>query len=316
MTKTFKSALMAALLVGGAMASCSNEVPENSVDTNLGNILVKAPEMIAYTSDQTLGEYGTKAEETEKKWEYVSHNDVEINLSLNDEMEQGETKDGVKFDKDYIQSHLSIHVRTPQDVKVTIPASLEYVCEADDMEIVKNHAPGEFVYGDLNHELTMKINNNDVKVTVSYENDVITITTNGINEDVIDYLAENYFDGITFEIWNYYNTGKTREEIKALLDGSTVEFIDGDENVDYYVNAFYKAKKIGEDGKETGEREANPWDCEVNIIESQAVNFVVVNSEDADEFHGYNNSGINKVWKHKRETTESTEPTDEQITEE
>lgn len=306
MTKKFKFALMSsALFFGVALTSCSSEGPsEPSAEPAQGNMLIKSPEMIAYSSSHVHSTYGSKAAETgegEVEEPYVSHNDVEINLSLNEDLGNGTTQQGETFDKDYIASHLSIHVRTARDVEVRVPVPVDYYCEADDMLIVKKHLAGNFVYGDQEHELSMKIGEETVTVKVAYDEEGFTVTTSGINEDVIASLAKDYKDGITFEIWNYYNTEATREALKDLLDDTTVEFVGGCDNVDFFVNAINELVD-----RDTFVRTVNPWDCEVNIISdpenNQDADFeeVLPGSVDyVDGFHGYNASTKNRVFKHK-----------------
>lgn len=311
MTKRFHFALMScALLLGGALASCSNEGPADDSKVAEGNMLVRSPKMIAYTNGMTFGDYGTKAEdlenaggETEVIENYVSKNDVEINLSLNEEVENGTTEEGEEFSKDYISSHLSLHVRTPQNVKITLPVPSTYVCDADDMAIVKKHLEDHFVYGDQNHTLSMNIAGQNVTVTVAYTAENFTITTSGINETVINALAEDYKDGITFEIWNYYNTELTRAQLKEMLNNATVEFLEEEDNVDYYVNAFNELRKADEETGEEISRTLNPWDCTVSIVSGQAENFTAItpgSEEYLDGFHGYNGSNLNKVFRNKR----------------
>lgn len=309
MTKNFKFALLSiALAFGAALISCSNEGPNNPLpDDYDGNLLLKSPEMLAYSSGHVFSNYGSRAEDEvgePQEHEYVSHNDVEINLALNDVIsEPGVTEEGETFNKDYISSHLSIHVRTPRDVKVRVDVPVDYYCEADDMAIVKRHLEEDYVYGDQEHTLSIEIGGNTVTVTVEYDENGFTITTAGINEEVIAALAEEYKDGLTFEIWNYYNTTATREQLQALLNNSTVEFVDGDSNVDYYVNAFNELRTADDEGNETS-REANPWDCTVSIVATQLTNFTAIapNSEEYfNDFHGYNGSNINKVFKHNTE---------------
>lgn len=151
-------------------------------------------------------------------------NEVEINLSVNDYNESG----------DWISSHLSIHIRANTDVEVFIPVPVEYYCDRDDMNISLKHDI-EMVYGD-SYKTSYNIEGNIVTLTVVYLEDGIKITTDGINEKVLEYCLDKYNDGITFEVWNYFNDNITREALKYYLDKSTVRFLD--ENPDLYVNAF------------------------------------------------------------------------------
>lgn len=183
--------------------------------------------------------------------------EVEVNLSLNAD-KSGEANG------DYISTKLSIHVRSLTDVEVFIPAPAEYYCQADDMYIVLSHKDDNYVYGDNSIQTSYDVNGNTVTLTVSYEADGIRIKTDGINESVINYLKETYGDGITFEVWNYYNSiikdaagndvTVTRDDLQVLLNQSTVSFLDADPG--RYVNAYgavsdYDGEvkaKLGEDG--------------------------------------------------------------------
>lgn len=183
--------------------------------------------------------------------------EVEVNLSLNAD-KSGEANG------DYISTKLSIHVRSLTGVEVFIPAPAEYYCQADDMYIVLSHKDDNYVYGDNSIQTSYDVNGNTVTLTVSYEADGIRIKTDGINESVINYLKETYGDGITFEVWNYYNSTikdaagndvtVTRDDLQVLLNQSTVSFLDADPG--RYVNAYgavsdYDGEvkaKLGEDG--------------------------------------------------------------------
>ena len=87
-------------------------------------------------------------------------------------------------------------------------------------------------------------------VTVTYEADGIRVKTDGLTQEVLDYLQETYQDGFTVEVWNYFNDaipqteGSTivrkpidRTGLKPMLDQSTVTFT-STEHPAYYVNAF------------------------------------------------------------------------------
>ena len=167
----------------------------------------------------------------------VAH--VEVNLSVNDKKDEG----------DYIATKLSIHVRDTTDVEVFIPVPAEFYCDADDMNIVLTHEV-EMAYG--NTLVTYNINGTIVTATVQFEADGIRVTTNGINADVLKYLRTTYGDGVTFEVWNYYNNTITREDLKPLLDQATVSFVTDPQT---YVNAFA-----------TLDGTVNPWDCKVTPV--------------------------------------------------
>ena len=66
--------------------------------------------------------------------------------------------------------------------------------------------------------------------------------------EVLKFLRDSYADGLTIQIWNYYNTyalEKGRAELKKILDRSTITFKTKPES---YVNAIV---------------EGNPLDCVV-----------------------------------------------------
>lgn len=161
---------------------------------------------------------------------------VEVNLAI-------DQKEGVKW----LASHLSIHVRANTDVEVFIPIPMEYVCEADDLAIVQMHKDELMVHGGPK-VVTYNYNNHVITLTVTTTAKGITVKTEGIEDSgVIEYLKETYGDGLTFEIWNYFNiehaswydgdahTPIDRDGLKYILDGSTISFT---KIPDLYVNAF------------------------------------------------------------------------------
>ena len=187
----------------------------------------------------------------------VITDEVEINLSVNDEKEEG----------DYIATKLSIHIRALTDVEVFIPVKPEYYCDADDMAIVLSHkmdpnydypnpSQTELTNG---YTYTYTIAGQPLTVTVTYEAEGIRVKTDGLTQEVLDYLQENYQDGITVEVWNYFNDAIPQKEgdtierkpidragLKTMLDKSTVTFT-STEHPAYYVNAFamlYEYQKL------------------------------------------------------------------------
>ncbi len=158
----------------------------------------------------------------------VSNGEVEVNLSVNK----------TKENDDYIASKTSIHVRAITDVEMFIPVKAEYYCDADDMNIVLSNRLGNLKYNNTEDQtMVYNVNGHDVKLTVSYETEGIRITTDGINEDVINYLSTTYQDGITFEVWNYYKSDAiNRNQLQELLSKSTIKFLDN--APEKYINAF------------------------------------------------------------------------------
>ena len=157
----------------------------------------------------------------------ASKSQVEINLSVNDEKEKD----------DQVATKLSIHVRAVTDVEVFIPIKEELYCDVDDMYIIEKKDV-KYTYGDSN-SFTMNINGDDVKFETAFEANGIRVKVTGITQNVIDYCNQTYGDGVTFEVWNYYNETTVRDDIKAVCDKATVTF---SKNPDTYINAFHKKK--------------------------------------------------------------------------
>lgn len=247
----------------------------------------------------------------EKPEYYENKAHVEVNLSVNDKKETG----------DYIATKLSIHVRDTTDVEVFIPVGADYYCEADDMYIVELH-DSVYVYNELTEQTQIEVAGQTVTLTVTFENGGIRVTTDGVNAEVLKYCRENFGDGITFEVWNYYKDNTTRDELKPSLDASTITFLD--KEPDYYINAFAKLREYTEPiydqyNEETGkwtlytdeaykqelgsqywERteggyeifgHKNPWDCVVLPVESREDGFY----KDEDCVTGEYNKNYAKV---------------------
>ena len=168
--------------------------------------------------------------------------EIEVNLSMNAERDVD----------DYIYTKLSIHIRDTSDVEVFIPVTPEYYCEADDMDIVLSHKLNVEMHSPQPDRIEYDINGHTVTATVSYEATGIRIKTQGITPEVLKYLRETYSDGLTIEVWNYYNdyaVEQGRNELKKMLDKSTVKFTTDPQQ---YVNAFAKVDDV-----------KNPLDCVV-----------------------------------------------------
>lgn len=204
---------------------------------------------------------------------------VEVNLSIEERLK-------------YLTSHLSIHVRAATDVEVFIPVPATYVCEADDFAIVEKHEENFVVYSPSDQ--TYNINGKTVKLIIDIEDGGIRVKTDGIDEDVISYCKENYGDGITFEVWNYFNIkhseweNKTHDyldltKLKEYLNESTIEFLDNDP--DLYVNAFMY---------ETGEAEYHEGHegifCDDCIVTPQNYN------QEHNSGYWYNGSPYNELY--------------------
>lgn len=181
-------------------------------------------------------------------YDFYSTDHVEVNLSVNDKHEVG----------DWIHTKLSIHIRAVTDVEVFIPVKSEYYCDMDDMDIVISHQLDLLKYIPQPSTETFAIENletgdiYEVSATVAFEANGIRITTHGMTPELQEYLRKTYGDGLTFEIWNYYNVEVVdRETLKPYLDASTVTFTS---DPTLYVNAF---APIGDDNHK------NPWDCVV-----------------------------------------------------
>lgn len=133
-----------------------------------------------------------------------------------------------------IESHLSIHVRAATDVEVFIPIPRQYYCDVDDMAIVNKHQDDYFVHGGP-YKTTYTVGEYEVSLNVSFENNGIRIWTDGINDDVIDWCHKNFEDGLTFEVWNYFNDILTKEGLQEYLDQATIKFLD--KIPDKYINS-------------------------------------------------------------------------------
>ncbi len=184
---------------------------------------------------------------------------VEVNLALNAEREND----------DYIYSHLSLHVRDTTDVTITLPVPAEYVVSSDDMMIVKNHEENNYVLNEQQETFSMVINGNTVTLTITHAESYMTISTSGINADVLKYLRTNYNDGLTFEVRTYFNNVDAdgnvifdRSALQALLNQSTISFDDAETSVYVRANGY-----VTEDGVVVSNT-VDPWACSVIPVEA------------------------------------------------
>ena len=220
-----------------AFAACSNDDdPVEKQDETVVVNLAKQADYTIYSGETTLKtSFGaTRANMPTGETYTIDTDQAEVNLSVNAPRENTENP------YDYVATKLSIHLRYATDAEVFIPVSKDLYCDADDMAIVKNHAEGNYVYNTDPHTVTMNIGGKDVTLTVAYEDEGIRVTTSGMDADVLAYTEENYNDGLTFEVWNYYNADADRDEIKALADESevTLEATPG-----FYINGFNELPK-------------------------------------------------------------------------
>lgn len=239
----------------------------------------------------------------------VYHNsEVEINYSINDVHMNG---DKPKYDNADLWTKLSIHVRVGGDVKVHIPLPELYVCESDDLVILQDHMKytadqlprpeGSYV-----DKIVYNIEDWTVTLTVDLNDNGITVTTDGITQELIDYLFEKNGDGINFEIWNYFQTetvNKLNEVIGTLteeqygafgdyLNQSTVEFL-GAEYPDYYINAFNEFDGVKHPGDRTVtplEGQSHRWKDKKDDmfhLNKGSYNVIYYYVDEADDLHAH-----------------------------
>ncbi len=147
---------------------------------------------------------------------------VEVNFSIDEKTDYADQGTA---------SHLSVHVRDTTDFKIVIPVPAEVLCQEDDMMLVQKHEEGKYTYNERNDQMSITVNGQTVKINVKYAADGMTITSEGINAELLKYLRTTYGDGLTFEIRNRYTrfdaSGKevvTIDALKEYLDKSTITF--------------------------------------------------------------------------------------------
>lgn len=248
---------------------------------------------------------GPEVMEPEAPVTYPTKTEVEVNLSIND-VHDNNIEDFV--------TKLSIHVRYPYDVQIRIPIPAQYYLEADDLVILHKHQEELMKYG-ADHTSAYEVNGKEVTLTVAYDLECITVTTNGVNQDVFDYCVEKYGDGLNFEVYNYFvgrvlnednewvASDLSVEDLQGYLDDSTISFIGEDGELlgslscpDYYINAYGNRGQFnGEAEPEGGYIPTVKEDCQVTII-----------SPDQSDYFGsgvkgwhLNNSDKNVIYKNK-----------------
>ncbi len=186
---------------------------------------------------------------------------VEINLSSNDH-------------KDENSSKLSVHVRDTTDFEVFIPVPENYYCQQDDMFIVEQHKGEKYTYKHLEETVTREFNIDGkqytVTLSISYASDGITVKSEGINAEILKYCRNVYGDGISFEVYNYYNLSITRAELIALLNQAEVTF---ENEPGEYINTIRtETEKVDAEGKKVLDADGNAimvpnTDAEGNLLD-------------------------------------------------
>lgn len=211
-----------------AFTACSEKKdnPEVTPETPVFQ-LVAHPDFVFYSSDNTL--YSTKATRADAGDPILPEVEapvpgVEVNLSA-------------CTSKDYVASKLSVHIRTVNDVTVFVPAEATSFAEndANSLAIILKNVSATGVYGETQQSLVVA--GQPVNVQLQFVSAGVNVSIKGVNQAVIDYLADTYGDGLTVEVWNYYKN-VTREALRDGFNaGATVSF---SANPGVYVNAFAK----------------------------------------------------------------------------
>ncbi|MCH5234226.1 MAG: hypothetical protein J1E16_02960 [Muribaculaceae bacterium] len=229
------------------LASCDNKVNEDVVPAPEAGalpeiVLPQAPDLVISSNGEVVAGNATKAGATRATTKY-ENDEVEINLSLQDAHKFANGAN--KYDVADLVSHLSIHVRSYTDVKVTLPVPAAIYCDQDDLYIYNERGEVAQFDGSVNKATyslpageTYKVSEYNaatnkyedvtyttdagVKVTLTVnfakatyetvdgkqvvkEPGSIEISTEGITKEVIDYCKYVYGDGLNFDAYNYYN---------------------------------------------------------------------------------------------------------------
>lgn len=274
------------------LASCSNntnvnepEMPEEELPAMQ---LAQAPDLVIWNSNEVFAGNAPQTKATRATTKY-QNDEVEVNLAIQDVHE--------KYDVADLVSHLSIHVRSNTDVEVVLPVEKKWYCDQDDLYIYNERNVNDWELEEGENTLTAKIGDETVTLKVTFNDDNITITTEGINEEVLTAVTEENGDivGINFDVYNYYNranqetTGSyaewTLQGLKGALDDSTIKFVlEGDQVLpDYYINAF------------TGDKVTDSEilrDCTVTPVEDQIKSFYAPSTGE----NGFNQVYVNRTF--------------------
>lgn len=228
-----KSVFLLMMAAAFAFTACSNgklnpsdepEIPETNEPVFE---MVAQPDFVFSSNENTLfstlATRATAAPTDGEEEEVVP--EVEVNLS-------------VCTANQYKASKLSVHVRSVNDVTVFIPvaANLFSNNDANSLAILLENSSATGVYGETEQEYS--VNGNTVKAKVQFVDGGVKVSVTGVNKAVLDYLQETYHDGLTVEVWNYYQNSATLEGLKEGFDaGAKVSF---SQKPSLYVNAFAK----------------------------------------------------------------------------
>ncbi len=194
---------------------------EDWIDNDFQDCIIMCPTLLpTVESDQTTPAASTETTEIDATDDPVETEvkqyggSVEVNFALNDEHENG----------DWIDGHLSIHVRDTTDITLTIPVEAEYYVPADDMAIVMNHEHENMQLNEQQESFSMTIAGQQVVMTITHKADAIVLQTSGINATVMRALRETFNDGLTFEVRTHFNDALTRAQLQEKLNQSTISF--------------------------------------------------------------------------------------------
>ena len=227
-----KKSLFLSLILGlCAFAACNEAKIESSEDQVVK--LVANPDFVFTSGSTTLfSTFATKADPTPDP--VVTDANVEANLSV-----------CAVGNGQYNASKLSLHIRMANDVTVFLPvaASALFDDPTSAVNVFKETQTRTGGWGE--NSAYFEIDGNKVTATVAYAAEGITVTVTGVNDAVAKYLYEGYKDGLTVEVWNYYNESASLESLRDGFNaGATISFT---EVPNRYVNAFAKIPDYIED---------------------------------------------------------------------
>lgn len=287
-------------LVLASMASCSNDVNDtpNKGEKLPAMQLAQAPDLVIWNAAEVFAGEAPSVANTKATTKY-QNDEVEVNLAIQDIHE--------KYDIEDLVSHLSIHVRSITDVTVVLPVDKKWYCDQDDLYIYEERDIDDWTLEESENTLTATIGEGDdakeVTLKVVFNDENITITTKGIDRDVMAAVTDVNGDiiGINFDVYNYFNRGNqyttgsyaawTLEGMKEALDESTVTFT---ETPDYYINAFTRLADRTPSWVMGKENKKVLRDCKVTPEEG--IFFGPFNgSTNADAYNFYNRVYMNKL---------------------